>query len=171
LKELLLALLREGATLFISREIVKRSTERAIGTIALGAVLAILSLAALAFLYLFLFRLIAADRGEEAAAAILCGGNLLLIALILIGRSLLHATGRRPAKARTNSPPGLTGADIEAALALGRGLEGRLREVAPEATIVAAILGLAVGARPELLDLLRAHLPRDRHDGGKDPGA
>jgi hypothetical protein len=165
MSSLLLSLIREGATLFIGREIEKRIKQRLASLAVTFAILAVLGAASLTFLYIFAFDAIAAALDRQSAAAILCGANLLLIALILIGRTIAQqARRRRVGAVRPLGIAGLTKSDTNEALALGVQTAKRLRKMAPEAAIVAAVLGLAIGARPELLDLLkprRDSRPRD----------
>jgi len=162
---LLLSLVREAATVLVGREIERRVKRRLAGLAATIAVLAILGLAALVFLYVFAFEAIAAALDPQSAAAILCGANLLLIALILIGRSIARRSRRRPQRPGRPDIAALAGPEMEEALAFGIQTAERLREMAPTAAIVAAILGLAVGARPELLDLLKPRRERGTKAG------
>ena len=123
----------------------RRASEAALLFVAL----AIFGLAALVFFYLFVYRWLSMRLDEESAAAILCGANLLLIALVLGIRAISAASRRGEAKHEAN-------ADLHAIMDIGAGLTERLREKAPTAALVAVIIGLAVGARPELLDIFKS---------------
>ena len=121
------------------------------------ASLAVFGTTALIFFYVFVYHRLSEALDADSAAAILCGANLVLIALVLIGRAIARSSRRRSGPAGS----AVQSSNADAALALGLGLERKLREKAPEAALVAAVIGLALGARPELLDLLK---PRGRRD-------
>jgi hypothetical protein len=140
-------LLREWAKVAISREIASR-TRQASRTGMLFGLIAMLGLASLTFFYIFAFEWLAAALDEVEAAAILCGANLLLIALILGFRAVAAARRRRTAERAPS-------AELQALLEIGLGLEQRLREKAPAVALAAIIVGFAIGARPELLDILK----------------
>ncbi len=144
----IVSLLREWAMVAIGREIASRTIRRASETAALFVLLAVLGLAAIVFFYIFVYRWLSVRLDEESAAAILCGANLLLIALILGIRAISAALGHRHARHEA-------GSELGALMDIGLGLEERLREKAPTAALIAMIIGLAVGARPELLDILK----------------
>src|SRR5450631_3728901 len=79
---------------FIRDSIARSIGKRLIGVIALSGIVAVLGLAALTFLYIVLDRLIAARLGETAAAAILFAGNLVVIAAILVVRTVARVRRR-----------------------------------------------------------------------------
>jgi hypothetical protein len=165
----LLSLAREWAALTIRREIVGRAVRRASEAALVYGIIAILGLASLAFFYVFAFHRLATALGDDSAAAILCGANLLLIALILIGRAVKRSLGRpqpRRAAAEGREP---SGSDLESLLTIGVGVGKRLRENAPAAALVAAVIGLAIGARPELLDLLKPSRKTENPDRPDPP--
>jgi hypothetical protein len=141
-----MSLLREWAKVAISREVANRTRQASRMGMLFGLV-AMLGLASLIFFYIFAFKWLAAALDEVQAAAILCGANLLLIALIL-GVRAAAASRRRRAAERAPS------AELQALLEIGLGLEQRLREKAPAVALAAIIVGFAIGARPELLDIL-----------------
>jgi len=145
----ILSLLREWAVVAIGREIAGRMMRRVSNTALLVVLLAVLGLAAIVFFYIFVYRWLSVRLDEESAAAILCGANLLLIALVLGVRAVLAGLGRRQAKHAASS-------ELGALMDIGLGLEERLREKAPTAALIAMVVGLAVGARPELLDIFKS---------------
>ncbi len=157
MKGLISLLLRERVGAYVGRHVLRQMLNRVIGTIVFYAVLAVLALAALAFLYVLIDRWLAAEFDQESAAAILVGGNLVLIALALLGRRL-----SRPGSGRS-SVIGLSKPDLDAGIALGQRLAKELRKAAPGMALAAAVIGLAIGARPEVLQLLRRR-PRASND-------
>jgi hypothetical protein len=144
----ILSLLREWAIVAIGREIATRTLRRASEAALLFVLLTILSVAAVVFFYLFAYRWLSARLDGESAAAILCGANLLLIGIILGVRAISAALTRGEAKREAS-------AELRGLMDIGLGLEERLREKAPTAALVAMIVGLAIGARPELLDIFK----------------
>ena len=155
-------ILRESAEVYIGRALVRRAVQSLLGFVLFYGALAIFALAALAFFYVLIYRGLSSRLGDESAAAILSGANLLLIASILLGRALLR---RRP-KQSLNSPLGglarsLTeglesdDVDFETGLAIGQQIGQRIRKAAPEIALAAALLGLIIGFRPQILGGLR----------------
>ncbi len=59
------------------------------------AVVAVFAVAALVFLYVLLYRFLASRLDDISAAAILCGANLLLIALVVRGTGDFQAKASR----------------------------------------------------------------------------
>lgn len=146
--EALLSVLREWVVAAISREVATRTVRRVSEAVALFVIMAVLGLASLVFFYLFAYRWLAATIDDESAAAILCGANLLLIALIIGIRALAGSLRRKTADNAKN-------AELHELLNLGLSINEQLREKAPIAALVAIVAGIAVGARPELLDILK----------------
>jgi len=141
-------LLREGLGAFVGGRILREGIRRLVGLIAFYVVIAILSLATLVFLYVLAYRWLSDDLGEQSAAAILAGGNLLLMGLALLVRSATRHKARPPATGSGN-------AGFDAGLALGRSLSRELRKAAPLVALAAAVIGLVIGARPEVLEAFR----------------
>ncbi len=112
--------------------------------------------AALVFVFIFLDRWLSRALDDSAgAAAVLAGGNLIVVALILI---VLGRGKRKPGTARKRAAPGNT--DFATGLAMGAEAAKHLRKISPAATLIAALFGIAIGARPELLNLVRTRKPR-----------
>lgn len=148
MKALLAFLLKAGGDL-----LVRRAARELAGMLAVYGVVAGLALAALVFFYMAVYGWLAAALNAESAAAILCGVNLVAIALILLARHL-SARRPRPGTVRPDGQP-LLDADLDAALALGLEAGERLRKAAPEIALAAGLIGIIVGARPEILNIFR----------------
>ncbi len=155
-------ILRESAEAYIGRALIRRAVQSLVGLILFYGALTIFALAALAFFYLLLYRWLSALLGDVNAAAILTGANLLLIVLIILGRAVFR---RRP-KQSLNSPleglarsmtDGLEAGevDFETGLAIGKQIGRRIRKAAPEIALAAALLGVIIGLRPQILGGLR----------------
>jgi hypothetical protein len=141
--------------------LVRRAAREMAAMLAVYGLVAGLAVAALVFFYMAVYSWLAAALNAESAAAILCGANLVVIALILLVRQL-SARRRRRGAVRPDGRPLLDG-DLEAALTLGLEAGERLRKAAPEIALAAGLIGIIVGARPEILDIFR---PRRKGPGG-----
>lgn len=118
---LILSILKEAASLLIQGQAAKRTVQHGIGTIVFYCVVGSFGVAALIFFYIGLYRVIADSTSAEAAAGILCAGNLVVIGVLLLGRSI--AQGRKaPAgfnfvsahpSNRWNIPPGFGLAPVQ----------------------------------------------------------
>ena len=154
-------LLRESAEVYLGRVLVRRAMRKLAWLVAFYFLLGIFAVAAAAFFYVLLFQWLSLQLGEESAAAILCGANLLLIALFILGRMLFHRRPSGPAGLTVGALSGAltekigTDANFEAGLAAGREIGKRIRKAAPEIAIGAAVIGLIVGIRPQILGLFR----------------
>lgn len=145
--------------------LVRRTARHMAGTAALYGVIALLALSGFVFLYMFLYSWLARMLDAPSAAAILCGANLLAIALILFAR-WLSSRQRRPRAAVAGGPEALLqslmgggsplGGDLESALAIGVEAGQRLRKAAPQIALAAGLIGIILGARPEILEIFGA---------------
>jgi len=163
---LLSLLIREGTELLLMTEL-RRAQKRFAALIALYAAVGVLGAAALGFFYLLLYRLLAERLDDVRAAAILCGGNLLLIAALFAVRGLgrsrrrsVAATGRSPADDPVQSMLDLGESALDAGIALGRQLDQKARKAAPAIVLGVAVIGLIIGARPQILSVFRRARPR-----------
>jgi hypothetical protein len=158
--------LREGAEIFIGQALIRAATQRLKGILVFYSVLAVFAVAALAFFYVLLYRGLSLRTSEQSAAAILCAANLLLIAATLAGRALI----RSKAPVGTGSPiidlikshsEGLSAEDVnfEAGIAIGNQIGKHMRKAAPQIALAAAVLGLVIGVRPQILGLFRRREP------------
>jgi hypothetical protein len=159
--------LREGAEIFIGQALVRAATQRLKGILIFYSVLAVFAVGALAFFYVLLYRWLSLWTSDQGAAAILCGVNLLLIAAMLAGRAL----SRPKAPVSSGSPiidlikshsEGLSAKDVEAGIAIGNQIGKQLRKAAPQIALAAAVLGLAIGVRPQILGLFRRRKPEEK---------
>jgi hypothetical protein len=160
-------LLKDGPEILISQALIRTVTQRLKGFIAFYAVVAVFALAALVFLYVLLYRLLASRLDDVSAAAILCGANLLLIVLIVAGRAVFRP---RPVAASAASPivellkthaEGLGGKDMnfDAGIAIGNQIGRHIRKATPQIALAAVVLGLVIGIRPQILGLFRRREP------------
>jgi hypothetical protein len=158
-------ILRDSAEILIGRALIGAVTHRLKGILAFYTVLMTFALAALVFLYVLLYRFLCLRLDEISAAAILCGANLLLIVVMLAGRALL-----RPKPIIAVSPLaeliksqvdglGTKDTDLDAGIAIGRQIGKHIRKATPQIALAAIVLGLAIGARPQILDLFRRKEP------------
>ncbi len=152
--------LREGAEIFIGQALVRAATQRLKGILIFYSVLAVFAVAALAFFYVLLYRWLSLWTSDQGAAAILCGINLLLIAAMFTGRALI----RPKAPVSSGSPivdlikshtEGLSAKDVnfDAGIAIGNEIGKHVRKAAPQIALAAAVLGLVIGLRPQILGL------------------
>jgi hypothetical protein len=155
-------LLRDGAEILIGQALIRTLTQRLQGILLFYAAITGFSLSAIVFLYVLIYRWLSLRLDDVSAAAILFGANLLLVALMLAGRALF-----RPRRVAPASPlAGLIRAQasqlgrdtknghFEAGLAAGAELGRHLRKATPQIALGAAVLGLMIGLRPQLLTLL-----------------
>jgi hypothetical protein len=160
-------LLKDGVEVLIGQALIKAVTQRLKGLIVFYAVIATFALAALVFLYVLLYRLVASRLGDISAAAILCGANLLLILLAVAARAVFRP---KPIAASAASPvvqllkahtEGLGGKDLnfDAGIAIGNQIGRHIRKATPQIALAAVVLGLVIGARPQILGLFRRREP------------
>ena len=160
-------LIRDGAEILIGQALIRAVTQRLKGFLLFYAVLVMFALAALVFLYVLIYRFLSLRLGDVSAAAILCGANLLLIALMLLGRALFKpkpVVTASPLVELIRSQAGQLGAEIkdkdfEAGLAIGAEIGRHLRKATPQIALAAAVLGLVIGIRPQILGLFRRREP------------
>jgi len=160
-------LIRDGAEILIGQALIRAVTQRLKGLLLFYAVLAVFALAALVFLYVLIYRFLSLRLDDISAAAILCGANLALIVLMLAGRALFKpkpVVTASPLVELIKSQAGQLGADIkdkdfEAGLAIGAEMGRRLRKATPQIALAAAVLGLVIGIRPQILGLFRRREP------------
>ena len=161
---LLWSLITEAATALIAGE-VRRAVREAVAAAITWIIAGVFGLAALAFLYVLLYRWLAESLGDERAAAILVGVNLLLIGLTLAGRALFLAGARRHARVQLKGDAAdalkVGEAGLEAGVALGAQIGEKLKKSAPEIALVAGIAGLIIGLRPQILGLFDRKKPQD----------
>jgi hypothetical protein len=143
MNRLIFMLIKEGLALFISRDLIRRHVRRIILSLIFYTILLLFAFVAIVFLYVFLDRWLSQSLGTTSAAAILCGGNLALIGLALIVRSLLR---RRPLpQAGSIAARAAANPNFDAGIAIGRNLTTSLKKAAPEIAIAAAIAGVIFG--------------------------
>jgi hypothetical protein len=147
-----LKLLLDGAEIYAGRMVLARLKRRLVEAAAFYFALTVLGLAAAAFFYVLLFLWLASRFDDITAAAVLLGASLLLIGLLVLVRAL---SSRRPPRRRPAATGEFADPDLQAAMALGKRIAGHMRKSAPVLALGAAVLGFAIGLRPELLDLLR----------------
>jgi len=158
-------LLRDGAEIFIGQALIRAVTRRLKGIIAFYAVLAVFLLAALVFFYVLLYRFLAQRLDDVSAAAIVCGANLLLVGLMLVGKAFY-----RPKRVIAASPLaelvrsqveglGTKDANFDAGLAIGSQIGQQLRKATPVIVLAAGVLGLVIGLRPQVLGLFSRKEP------------
>jgi hypothetical protein len=158
LSGLLSFLIRQAPGLLVSRELIRQSIRRLVATIAIYAVVAILAVISLAFLYVLLYDWLCDGRDGKIAASIIVGGNLVVIGVILLVRTIL----RRRTPPRKNVAQALMEqVKPEAALAAGMAIGRKIRKAAPKIAIGAGVIGLVIGFRPQLLGLFAARKDHD----------
>lgn len=169
-------LIKDGAEILIGQAVVRAVTQRLKGFLLFYAVIAILALAALIFLYVLIYRVLSSRLDDISAAAILVGANLLLIGLMLAGKAIF-----KPRRVITASPLAeliksqveqlgaeVKDKDLEAGLAIGAEIGHRLRRATPQIALAAGVLGLVIGIRPQILGLFtRRDPPAKKADGKK----
>jgi hypothetical protein len=166
---LLLSLVRTGLGMVVEGALIKQVVRRAVSAVILYVVIGIFAIAAVVFAYLFLYRVLAVRIGEEGAAAALCGGNLLVIAIILIGIALLRPRRRVAPNPLLGALAGgvdlASGPGLDAGIAIGRRLRATVkrtvRKAAPGMTVAAALLGVIIGIRPQTLGFFRSKTPAE----------
>jgi hypothetical protein len=160
-------LLKDGAEVLIGQALVRAVTQRLKGLIVFYAVTAVLALAALVFLYVLLYRLLASRLDDVSAAAILCGANLLLIVLMVAGRAVFRP---KPVAESAASPivallkshaEGLGGKNMnfDAGIEIGNRIGRHIRKATPKIALAAVVLGLVIGFRPQILGFRRREPP------------
>ena len=169
-------LLKDSAEVLIGQALVRAVTQRLKGILLFYSVIAVFALAALIFLYVLIYRILSSRFDDISAAAILVGANLLLIGLMLAAKALF-----KPRKPVTSASPlaelirsqaehfgaDLKDKDFEAGLAIGAEIGHRLRKATPQIALAAAVLGLVIGIRPQILGLFSR---RDRSAKNADTG-
>ena len=131
-----------------------RSLHYLIGAFVFYAIVALLALASIGFLYLFLFRMIAATFDSQNAAAIISIGTILTIGLMILVRLVWSkrrsTVGRRPYSQRARTAT----SELDPAMELGRGLAKGLRISTPALVVGLAAVGALLYARPQMLKFL-----------------
>lgn len=155
-------ILRESAEVLIGQALVRAATRRLKGILLFYAMLSMFALAALVFFYVLLYRWLSLRLDETSAAAILCGANLLLVALMLIGRALIKPKALTLSKSpivemiRSHTEGlGSSKGSFDSGVEIGK----HIRKAAPQIAIAAAVLGLVIGVRPQILGLFRRRKP------------
>jgi len=154
-------LIKDSAEILIGQALIRTVTQRLKGILIFYAVIAVFALAALVFLYVLLYQWVSLRLDDVSAAAILFGANLLLIAAMLLGRMIFKpkpVVTASPLIELIKSQAGQLGAEIkdkdfEAGLAIGAEIGRHLRKATPQIALAAAVLGLVIGIRPQILGL------------------
>jgi len=170
-------LIKDGAEILIGQALVRAVTQRLKGILLFYSIIVVLALATLVFLYVLAYRALSARLDDVSAAAILVGANLLLIGLMLAGKAIFKP--RQPAisasplaeliksQAGRQLGAGIKDEHFEAGLALGAEIGHRLRKATPQIALAAAVLGLVIGIRPQILGLFSRREPRAKNTDTK----
>jgi hypothetical protein len=164
MNSLLWSLLREIASALIAGE-VRRAMQRMVAAAITWIIVGVLGIATLAFVYVLTYRLLAGSFGDERAAAIMVGGNLLLIGLILGVRAIVTNSRRRKhpqLKGDAAKALEMGEAGLEAGIALGAKLGDAVKKSAPQIVLIAAIAGVIIGLRPQLLGVFDRKKPPEK---------
>jgi hypothetical protein len=160
-------LIREGAEILIGQALIRAVTQRLKGFLLFYAVLGMFALAALVFLYVLIYRWLSLRLDDVSAAAIMLGANLILIALMLAARAIFRprpVIAASPLAELIKSQLEHLGAEVEdkdfqAGLAVGAEIGRHLRKATPQIVLAAAVLGLVIGIRPQILGLFSRERP------------
>lgn len=167
-------LVRDAVEALIGQALIQTVTQRLKGILLFYAAIALFALAALVFFYVLVYRLLSARLGDINAAAVLLGANLVLIGLMFAGRAIFKpkpAVAASPLAELIKSQAGQFGVaatdeHFEAGLALGSEIGRRLRKATPQVALAAAVLGLVIGIRPQLLGLFGRRERAAKKDAG-----
>jgi hypothetical protein len=157
-------LIKEGAEVLIGQALIRAITQRLKGILLFYAVIVVLALAALVFFFVLLYRWLSLRFDDVSAAAILLGANLLLIGLMLAARAIFKP--RRPVISQHLGAE-LKDEDFDAGLAIGSAVGKRLRKATPQIALAAAVLGLVIGIRPQILGLFSRRDRRAKNADGR----
>ena len=168
-------LLKDGAEVLIGQALVRAVTQRLKGILLFYSVIAILAVTTLIFLYVLLYQALSSRLDHVSAAAIVVGANLLLIGLMLAAKAIFKpkpVVSASPVAEIIKSQFGHLGAeigdkDLEAGLAIGAEIGHRLRKATPQIALAAAVLGLVIGIRPQILGLFSRREPRAKNTDTK----
>ena len=169
-------LLKDGAEILIGQALVRAGTQRLKGILLFYSIIAVLALAALIFLYVLIYRVLSSRLDDISAAAIMVGANLLLIGLMLAGKAIFKPrqpmVTASPLAEQIRSQAGHLGAELkdkelEAGLAIGSDIGHRLRKATPQIALAAAVVGLVIGIRPQILGLFSRRDPSPKNTDRK----
>jgi hypothetical protein len=164
-------LLRESAEAYIGGVLVRKTIHELVRAAIVYILIGAFSLVAVIFLYIFLYQWLADRLDGKSAAAILCGANLVMIAVVLLVQWLRKNRTKLEPRASAGGllgnlqgHPLLDPDNLDAGIAMGMEVGKKLRKAAPQIALAAGIIGLIVGVRPELLNLLggRDGKPKDK---------
>lgn len=127
--------------------------------------MAVFGVASLCYLYSAIWAVIAHATGPMTATWIMLGANVALMLIVYVIYRIYRSSVTRAAHGRTQHARAdvLTGAtQLNMAYEAGRAVESGLKANAKTLAATAIVLGLAIGARPELLGLGRRR--RDEYD-------
>lgn len=164
-------LLRESAEAYIGGVLVRKTIHELVRAAIVYILVGVFSTIALVFLYIFLYEWLADRLDGKSAAAILCGANLVIVAVVLLVQWLRkNRTKLEPRESaggllgNLQGHPLLDPDNLNAGIAIGMEVSAKLRKAAPQIALAAGIIGLIVGVRPELLNLFggRGGKPKDR---------
>jgi hypothetical protein len=145
-----------GRDLVVGR--LQAAKKSAIAAVVAYALITVFAIASLCYLYSAIWMVIAKSTGPLTATWIMLGVNVALILIVFViyriyRGSVMRAAKRRAESARVGVLAG--GSPLQVAVQAGRAAESGLRANAKTIAATAIVLGLAVGARPELLGLAR----------------
>ncbi len=173
MNKLLKLLIKEASVMALAEE-ARQAIRRMVMTAIIYLIVGVFGVATLAFVYVLIYRLLAEALDGDSAAAIVIGGNLLIIGLILGVRAISRgASGRRRSRRRNAGEQAALTAEaveigrsaIEAGMVVGSRLGQKLRRAAPEIALAAAVVGLIIGVRPQLLTIFRSQkAPRPKQN-------
>jgi hypothetical protein len=130
----------------------------AVAAVIAYSLIAIFAIASLCYLYGALWWSFAEATDEITASWIMLGVNLALILIVFVIFRLYCSSVKRAASGRAQTARAdvlAGGSTLQMAFQAGRAAESGLRKNAKSIAATAIVLGLAVGARPELLGLGR----------------
>ncbi len=168
---LLAILLRDGLGIIAGNRI-RESLRHLAGSIKYYGIVAVFALATIVFLYLTIYEWLARAIDPETAAAILCGANLLLVALMLILRRAFRRPSRPAAgivTARELVTASLANPAVEAGIAIGQDIRDRVRKATPGVLVTAAIVGLAIVIGPRMIARSKGRAQKRRAAERSDP--
>jgi hypothetical protein len=172
MNKLLGFVLSEGLSV-VARNQIRKSVRKLTGLVVYYAIVMLLGLAALAFLYVLIYDWLSRLTGPQSAAAILCGSNLLIVFLMLVIRKIVTGkTAKRPPSpallASLAANPAMVDPALAAGVEIGREIRARLRKATPGIVLAAAAIGLIVGLRPRIVTGLFRAKSNARPPAAKD---